>query len=69
MRNNEKNNNNNNNIIFFKIIKPNISVKYDLCLQIYHTYFLFLEREREKEREKERNFKYPKSLMIIFINR
>jgi hypothetical protein len=49
MRNNENNNNNNNNIIFFKIIKPNISVKYDLCLQIYHTYFLFLEREKERE--------------------
>ena len=65
MRNNENNNNNNNNnIIFFNIIKPKISVKYDLCLQIYHTYFLFLEREREKER----NFKYQKSLMIIFIN-
>ena len=62
MRNNENNKNNNNNIIFFNIIKPNISVKYDLCLQIYHTYFLFLERERE------RNFKYQKSLMIIFIN-
>lgn len=64
MKNNE-NNNNNNNIIFFNIIKPNISVKYDLCLQIYHTYFLFLEREK---RERERNFKYQKSLMIIFIN-
>jgi len=61
MKNNE-NNNNNNIIIFFKIIKPNISVKYDLCLEIFHTYFLFFERERE------RNFKYQKSLMIIFIN-
>ena len=59
MKNNE-NNNNINIIIFFKIIKPNISVKYDLCLQIFHTYFLFFERER--------NFKYQKSLMIIFIN-
>jgi hypothetical protein len=46
MKNNE-NNNNNNIIIFFKIIKPNISVKYDLCLEIFHTYFLFFERERE----------------------
>ena len=60
MKNNENNNNNNNNIInFFKIIKPNISVKYDLCLQIYILTFYFL---------RERNFKYQKSLMIIFIN-
>jgi hypothetical protein len=47
MKNNENNNNNNNNNIinFFKIIKPNISVKYDLCLQIYILTFYFL---REK---------------------
>jgi hypothetical protein len=50
MKNNE-NNNNNNIIIFFKIIKPNLSVKYDLCLQIFHTYFLFFESKRERERE------------------
>jgi hypothetical protein len=49
MKNNENNNNNNNIIIFFKIIKPNLSVKSDLCLQIFHTYFLFFESQRERE--------------------
>jgi hypothetical protein len=51
MKNNE-NNKKNNIIIFFKIIKPNLSVKYDLCLQIFHTYFLFFESKRERERER-----------------
>ena len=45
MKNNE---NNNNIIIFFKIIKPNLSVKYDLCLQIFIPTFCFL-RVRERE--------------------
>ncbi len=62
MKNNE-NNNNNNIINFFKIIKPNISVKYDLCLQIYILTFYFL-----RERDRESNFIYQKSLIIIFIN-